>query len=129
MSQEQFAVQLGGTKRGIQENEQGNTSPNSKLLAALAKLGLNINWLLTGEGQMYAEDLRAEAAKESRELTADEVKVVCIILMRLQDAIRERGVEVPVEKQIELVSLLFDYAQETGEVEQDRVERYLRLVA
>lgn len=38
--------------RTWQGYEAGETQPNAKAFEALAKLGFNTNWLLTGEGEM-----------------------------------------------------------------------------
>ena len=57
MSRVQLAVAVEGTIRGIQNNEDNLSLPNSKILIALYGLGLNVNWLLTGEGPMMLADL------------------------------------------------------------------------
>lgn len=57
-TQEQMAESFGGTKRGLQDNEWGRAAPNSKVLIGLARRGLNINWLLLGDGPMLLADLQ-----------------------------------------------------------------------
>jgi hypothetical protein len=47
---------LGIGKGSWQRYERGQT-PGSQVVAGLAKLGINTNWLLTGEGPMLAADL------------------------------------------------------------------------
>lgn len=47
---------LGIGKGSWQRYERGQT-PGSQVIAGLAKLGINTNWLLTGEGPMLAADL------------------------------------------------------------------------
>lgn len=59
LSQVQLAEALGGTARGLQDNESGKSLPNSKILTGLYGLGINVNWLLSGEGPMT----RNEAVK------------------------------------------------------------------
>ena len=63
-SQSAFAGMIGGKLRGLQDNEAGESSPNSKMLRALADLGLNINWLLTGNGPIACADLAGAINEE-----------------------------------------------------------------
>ncbi len=129
VSQERFAQLIGGTKRGIQENESGKTSPNSKLLAGLAQIGLNINWLLTGQGEMVAEDLRVKPVTVVHGRPSEEdYKIMAVVILRLQETIQEKELDVPFEKLVELAGLLFDHVVEAGKLDPTRVERFLRLV-
>ncbi len=62
LSQVQLAEALGGTARGLQDNESGKSLPNSKVMTGLYQLGANVNWLLSGEGPM----MRADAEKPAQ---------------------------------------------------------------
>jgi transcriptional regulator with XRE-family HTH domain len=64
MSQVQMADALDGTTRGLQDNELGRSLPNSKVLIGLYGLGLNVNWLLSGEGPMLLADLHGSASHD-----------------------------------------------------------------
>lgn len=59
LTQAQMAEVLGGTARGVQNTELNISLPNSKLLIGLHGIGLNVNWLLSGEGPMLLTDLGA----------------------------------------------------------------------
>lgn len=52
-----MAEALGMKRRGYQENESGRTQPNAITVQGLIGLGINANWLLTGEGPMLAAEL------------------------------------------------------------------------
>lgn len=52
LSQQQFCKQTGIAMRTYQSYENDERSPGSSLLTAIAKTGLNLNWLLTGDGHM-----------------------------------------------------------------------------
>jgi transcriptional regulator with XRE-family HTH domain len=54
LTQEQFAVRSGLPKRTLVGYENAEREPGSASLAAIAKTGVNMTWLLTGEGQMLA---------------------------------------------------------------------------
>jgi len=51
-NQELFAKQTGIPKSTIQKYEGGHREPGSDALAALSRMGINVNWLLTGVGEM-----------------------------------------------------------------------------
>lgn len=64
MTQEQFASRVGLSKATLVGYEVGQRRPGSEALAAIAKTGVNMTWLLTGEGEMFSE--RApDAARQS----------------------------------------------------------------
>ncbi|MGF1727176.1 S24 family peptidase [Photobacterium nomapromontoriensis] len=55
-TQDEIANLIGGKRRGYQANESGNSDPRSDVITAFVSLGINANWLLTGEGQMLIND-------------------------------------------------------------------------
>lgn len=52
LTQEEFARRSGIPKRTIVGYENAERDPGSAALAAIAKTGVNMTWLLTGEGEM-----------------------------------------------------------------------------
>lgn len=66
MTQAQFAERIGVHIAVLQKYEMGRNVPGGEALAAIAKTGVNLNWLLTGEGEMRREaalDVAAHARK------------------------------------------------------------------
>lgn len=57
LTQDELAKEIGTSKRGIQDNEANKAIPGGKALCGLLGLGVNVNWLLTGEGPMRLADL------------------------------------------------------------------------
>ena len=54
MSQRAFAEMIGGLPpTTISKYEQGLIKPSAEILSKLGNKGVNINWLLTGEGLMF----------------------------------------------------------------------------
>lgn len=51
-TQKDFAKHIGASYRGWQANESG-TMPGGELLLKLTEIGVNINWILTGEGNPW----------------------------------------------------------------------------
>lgn len=52
-SQQEFCKHTGIAMRTYQSYENDERSPGSSLLTEIAKTGLNLNWLLTGDGTMH----------------------------------------------------------------------------
>lgn len=52
LSQREMAKKLEISLGGLQSYESGKSVPGGNALEALARLGFNVNWLLTGEGEM-----------------------------------------------------------------------------
>ena len=51
-SQKEIAALAGASYRAWQGYENGENQPGAKVIEAVAKLGIDANWLLTGEGLM-----------------------------------------------------------------------------
>lgn len=64
LSQQALADAIGGSKRGIQDNESGANAPASTLLRGIVALGVNANWLLTGDGPMLLSELLSNALED-----------------------------------------------------------------
>lgn len=71
LSQEELAGAVGGSKRGIQDNETRNRVPGGEVIRGFIKLGINANWLLTGEGEMLISDQMAKFELISKEVFGD----------------------------------------------------------
>ena len=52
LTQKQLAEQIGVSGRGYQGYEDGRSIPGGDAIGRFVKLGLNANWLLTGDGEM-----------------------------------------------------------------------------
>jgi len=55
-TQNDIAEAVGGKLRSWQDYEAGKRVPGSSVIKGLAKLGINANWVLTGEGPMLIQD-------------------------------------------------------------------------
>lgn len=62
----QLADEIGVTQSAFSKTLKGKVLPSSKVLIPLSNMGLNINWLLTGEGDMF----------EKKTLTKEEQKII-----------------------------------------------------
>ncbi|MBF0415630.1 MAG: helix-turn-helix transcriptional regulator [Magnetococcales bacterium] len=102
----QVRKHLGETQQGIanrlelgastwQVYEQGKSEPGSDLLRKLAKLGFDVNWILTGEGSMLrtppAPATMSNVKESAYRLTSSDVATVVYELGQL---IKNRGMKV-----------------------------------
>jgi transcriptional regulator with XRE-family HTH domain len=75
MKQEDFAKTVGVSKNTYARYEREETFPDNPFLAKMcSKLGVNANWLLLGEGPVYAQDLVA-----GRCLDADQYSLIPLL--------------------------------------------------
>lgn len=54
-SQREMSVSVGASLTSWQGYEAGKNIPGGNVLAALARMGFNVNWVLTGEGVMWRD--------------------------------------------------------------------------
>jgi transcriptional regulator with XRE-family HTH domain len=65
-SQKEIAALTGASYRAWQGYENGENQPGAKVIEALAKLGINANWLLTGKGSVQVvEGIPSQYAKDN----------------------------------------------------------------
>lgn len=55
-SQREFAAAMNASFRALQDYEAGMTVPGGKALEGLARLGVNVNWILTGSGSIKTDE-------------------------------------------------------------------------
>lgn len=111
LSQAELAEKIGGTKSGIQGNEAGIALPNSKLLMGLHDLGVNVNWILSGEGEMLRATSNASCETPLKSFSLDELLESSIRLVNMTLAGNQITLEP--EKLSTLTMLIYD-AQRDG---------------
>lgn len=104
LSQERFGELLGGTKRGVQANESGRNAPQAKALAGLAKMGLNLNWLIAGIGPMLLSKLG-----DSREQSVVDADKLGFAMASVEKAIAARQLRLTAETRGKLAALVYQY--------------------
>jgi transcriptional regulator with XRE-family HTH domain len=66
LTQAQFAARIGLPKATLVGYEVGQRKPGADALAAISRSGVNMTWLLTGEGDMFARSSPRESAEDAR---------------------------------------------------------------
>lgn len=114
LSQDRLADLVGGTKRGIQDNESGKTAPNSKLLTGLVRNGLNANWLLTGTGAMLLEQHDTSNQGERGAIDGQRLELTLRVLVKASAAHRDF---VASDKLGKLAMLVYRFSADKSESE------------
>ncbi len=110
LSQEEFAAKLKGTKRGLQDNEAGKSTPGSRVLLAFAELGVNVNWLLTGKGDMLQIVPEPTTPPVMKKLS-DEEKLT-LALESVEESLQLCPVDMDAKTRSALIMLVFDAVNE-----------------
>jgi transcriptional regulator with XRE-family HTH domain len=78
LNQRSFAKRVGVDQGRVSQWENGKSLPSSSALTEIVRLGININWLLTGDGNMMAETQSYEKEGEifSEELIKEMEKII-----------------------------------------------------
>lgn len=81
-TQQQMASAVGTKHRSWQDYETGRSIPGGRVLAGLAELDVDINWLLTGRKgqfslQTLSETLEQILAELEPQLSRDEKQILC----------------------------------------------------
>ena len=67
-----FAEQAGIAYRTMQGYIGGEREPNAEGMSGIDKAGVNLNWLVSGEGEMFQSDIQKNEISEQEEnLIAD----------------------------------------------------------
>jgi transcriptional regulator with XRE-family HTH domain len=118
LTQAQLAERLGVHIGVLKKYEQGVNVPGGEPLGALARTGVNVNWLLTGEGEMRSAPALGEPATPAY-LAADHPQAErWRKLIELVDGIEDT------ERRSALLSEWFSRAQDASELMQ--IRRLLR---
>lgn len=149
LSQEGLANAVGGSKRGIQNNEALKSVPGGEILCGLIALGINANWLLSGAGSMLLADTQAQTISlreaalidtarfgaAQSDTSAPPASALDPARLRLAIETVEEGLAatqrtMTPEKKAELVTAVYDlFADDTSAQAKGKVLRLVKLAA
>lgn len=98
-----MAALMGISLRALQTYEAGDREPKAKDVARLAEAGIDLNWLLTGEGEMRRGGLAEPASPVDLDVLRDCIEV-------LHDELRRRGRTLEPAQEAEALALLYGIA-------------------
>lgn len=146
-----FGIPLGS----LRKYEQGPSEPGSQALAGLAKAGINVNWLLTGDGKMLLADItedgpipifvrRGEAGtSRATSLAAESVAQAYSVIGDVNSLLLQQVVEVFFDWMQEnrdrvrldrsrwgaVIAVLYKVAAKSGKAEKSELEQVLSIAA
>lgn len=134
-SQRSFAEKVGAAQRSWADYETGRSIPGGLVLAGIAHLGFNTNWVLTGEGELRlgAVEMRSDSSPLNEGLLE-----ACI--SGVEKHLADRRQTLPPAKKATLISLLYMEVLERegesphtdkpgGEALGDLIGRFVRLAS
>ncbi|SDO03244.1 hypothetical protein SAMN04488516_1176 [Desulfonauticus submarinus] len=112
LSQNKMAKLLGMPLRTYQRLEQENVDIKSSVINKYAKIGVNINWLLTGDGPMFHGEVKQGGGIEIQNLNPRTEKV-----LKMFEMLDEEGKD-DVLKYIEKIKQLKKMQKKIKELEE-----------
>lgn len=128
-SQAAFARRLEVHKNTLGYYERGERAPDSNFLAKLAETGVNVHWVVTGEGPVLLSELGTQVGRPgtfNRDRLFEVVEV-------LEEVLEERDVHLAPRKMAELVVLVYEEITEQEEEgarpDREKIVRLVRLAS
>lgn len=142
MTQEELASLAGAkSKSGLQDNERGRSMPGGYIIGALARRGVNTNWIFTGEGEVMLRSMSASvpsyqtASQNPLQLAAEPAPAVVdmILLQKVTDFLfqwqAEHKTRLDQDKIGAIIAILYRIAASSGKVRKAELEQVLAIAA
>lgn len=113
LSQPEASAKSGIPVGTLRKYEQGPSQPGAEAMQGFVRLGINANWLLTGEGPMLLAELQAQSANGpgmDRDRLRRAVKA-------MEKGLSAGSITMPPGKKAELVLAVYDMLEEPGVTE------------
>lgn len=122
MSQTDASLSTGIPVGTLREYEQGPSLPGFKAMQGFVKIGINANWLLTGEGQMLVADMKPEQSY------AIDFQCLKKSVQAVEEGLSGSTRRIDPAKKAELILAVYDLFQEPS-VSKENVLKLVRLAA
>lgn len=117
-----FSEKFGVSVRTLENNERGRNEPGASLFLPFAALGVNTNWLLTGEGQMLLADMKPAKSY------AIDFQCLQKSIQAVEEGLSGSSKRFDPLKKAELILAVYDLFQEPS-VSKENVLKLVRLAA
>ena len=107
-TQSRVSEAIGSKLRSWQDYEKGSMTPGGQVFAGLSRLGVNTNWLFTGEGPMLMAEL------ESKTPTDWNPELLRQVIEAVETALDVSGREMDPPDKAELILSIYDLYAESG---------------
>lgn len=132
-TQTRMGEAVGGKLRSWQEYEAGKRMPGGHVFEGLAALGINVNWILTGEGPKLISDLGgppSEAEQSTGSGASPDFALVAEVLDVITEVLSERQLELPFDKRVQLAHYLYkEFLNSQTKPTRGKVIELVRLVS
>lgn len=119
-----FGIPLGTWR----QYERGPSEPGSGALRGLADGGVNVHWLLTGEGEMLL--INQNVSAHSAPLSPIDTETLAFVIESLESALSKRKLTLDAVRKANLIQLMYEYCMlDSANKQAGTVERFLKLVA
>lgn len=121
LSQKEMAAQSGVSARGYQGYEDGRSLPGAEAIAGFVRLGINANWLLTGDGSMLLSGPQAS-------IGAPDAARLRLAIEAAEEGLSAAGRVMGPDKKAELVLAIYDLFEEPA-ITKERVLKLVKFAA
>lgn len=128
LSQPEASAKSGIPVGTLRKYEQGSSQPGAEAIAGLVRLGINANWLLTGEGSMLLADLATLPAQSQSMSFAFDQERLEKSLEAVEAGLAAAGSTMAPSKKAAVVLAVYDLMQEPS-VTSERVLKLIKLAA
>ena len=125
LKQDEMAEQSGVSARAYQGYEAGRSIPGGEAIEGFVRMGINANWLLTGEGPMLLKDLGASTAASPTEW---DVKRMAEAIEATERGLEAAGREMAPDKKADLFLAVYEMLEEPG-ISKERVLKLVKFAA
>lgn len=151
MTQDELATLAGAkSKSGLQDNERGRSMPGGYIIGALARRGINTNWIFTGEGEVMLRSAQQapnseglavsghiyQSGAQSRlQLAAEATPAVVdmVLLQKVTDFLfqwqADHNTRLDQDKIGAIIAILYRIAASSGKVRKAELEQVLAIAA
>ncbi|MEP2706234.1 MAG: helix-turn-helix transcriptional regulator [Roseibium sp.] len=116
----ELAKTLGVSKTTVASYERGESEPTASVLAAYrSNYGIDIGWLLTGSGEMFADPSKAPTAKDIRAINTEVFRQIGRLVTKVY---KEESVKLPpdalLDEQSAAYNALIERAEDPGDTQE-----------
>ncbi|PWG62818.1 hypothetical protein DEM34_10650 [Spiribacter halobius] len=119
-TQSGIARECGSKLRSWQDYEAGVRTPGAQVIAGLARLGINANWLLTGEGeptlgpipqsqtQSQGSGSGTHHTETAQGISTQDLALLENVILEIRRQLERRGTELPPEIEARIARMAFE---------------------
>jgi transcriptional regulator with XRE-family HTH domain len=120
LTQAEMGAKIGKSARAWQAYERGINIPGGEVYDELLKLGININWLLSGKG--VPDNAAPAGGNPDLPCLSTAIRVV-------EQALADSGRRMLPDKKAELISIVYEFISLNEKIEPDKVMKLIRSAA